>query len=240
MRGRGGQVAGQPRVNRAEPRELARAIGQAGQGGQRDGQRDLAGEPGGGRAGRGGSAGLAPAGGCEGGSLCPAAGRGRRGRGARPCRRPARPASAPCAQAVIRWSAASTSSGGSSRPISAALPESSAHRSTRANPPRSPALPRLLGGGLDDRAGDRGPQRPRGQAGGPVQDLLLGGAGLIGVQERGGAGDDLRLIPGDRPSSSAAAVPGRWVSRVWARPIRLSARSRDSPSAQATSSAVNS
>src|SRR5207248_5663776 len=36
------------------------------------------------------------------------------------------------AQAVIRWSAASTSSGGSSRPISAALPESSAHRSTRA------------------------------------------------------------------------------------------------------------
>ena len=35
------------------------------------------------------------------------------------------------AQAVIRWSAASTSSGGSSQPISAALPESSAHRSTR-------------------------------------------------------------------------------------------------------------
>ena len=37
------------------------------------------------------------------------------------------------AQAVIRWSAASTSSGGSSQPISAALPESSAHRSTRAS-----------------------------------------------------------------------------------------------------------
>src|SRR2546428_12029019 len=36
------------------------------------------------------------------------------------------------AQAVIRWSAARTSSGGSSRPIRAALPESSAHRSTRA------------------------------------------------------------------------------------------------------------
>jgi len=37
------------------------------------------------------------------------------------------------AQAVIRWSAASTSAGGSSQPISAALPESWIHRSTRAS-----------------------------------------------------------------------------------------------------------
>ena len=37
------------------------------------------------------------------------------------------------AKAVICWSAASTSSGGSSQPISAALPESWIHRSTRAS-----------------------------------------------------------------------------------------------------------
>ena len=37
------------------------------------------------------------------------------------------------AQAVIRWSAVSTSAAGSSRPIRAAFPESSAHRCTRAS-----------------------------------------------------------------------------------------------------------
>ena len=42
------------------------------------------------------------------------------------------------------------------------------------------------------------------------------------------------------PSSSAAAVPGRRAGRVCAIPIRLSARARDSPSAHATWSAVNS
>ena len=42
------------------------------------------------------------------------------------------------------------------------------------------------------------------------------------------------------PSSSAAAVPGRRAGRVWAIPIKLSARARDSPSAHATWSAVNS
>ena len=42
------------------------------------------------------------------------------------------------------------------------------------------------------------------------------------------------------PSSSAAFVPGRRRGRVWAMPIRLSARARDSPSAYATWSPVNS
>ena len=77
---------------------------------------------------------------------------------------------------------------GSSQPISAALPESSAHRSTRASlaavSRRSLAF---SGAAFDHRAGDRGAQPARGQPGGPVQDLLLGGAGLVGVQERGGA-----------------------------------------------------
>ena len=43
--GGGGEVAGQPRVDRAQPGELAGTVGQAGQGGQRRGQRDPAGEP---------------------------------------------------------------------------------------------------------------------------------------------------------------------------------------------------
>ena len=42
------------------------------------------------------------------------------------------------------------------------------------------------------------------------------------------------------PSSSAEAVPGRRAGRVCAIPIRLSARARDSPSAYAIWSAVNS
>ena len=42
------------------------------------------------------------------------------------------------------------------------------------------------------------------------------------------------------PSSSAAAVPGSRVCRVWARSIRCPARPRDSASAYATWSAVNS
>ena len=46
LRGGGGQVAGQPGVDRAEPREFAGPAGEAGQGGQRGGQGDPAGEPG--------------------------------------------------------------------------------------------------------------------------------------------------------------------------------------------------
>ena len=42
------------------------------------------------------------------------------------------------------------------------------------------------------------------------------------------------------PSRSAASVPGRWVSRCPAVPVSSSARNRDSPSAFATWSAVNS
>ncbi len=120
-----------------------------------------------------------------------------------------------CAQAVIRWSAASTSSGGSSRPISAALPESSAHRSTRASLTAALApLPRLLRGDLHHRAGDRGAQPARGQPGGPVQHLLLGGAGLGVVEQGGGAGDDLGLVPGDGPVAQRRGGAGQLHRQV--------------------------
>ena len=92
-RGGGGQVAGQPRVDRAEAAELAGPVRQAGQGGQRDGQRDPPGEPGRGRPRWPRPPGEAPSGGD--GSLCPGAGPGRRGRGAGPCRPPAPPCAAP-------------------------------------------------------------------------------------------------------------------------------------------------
>ena len=46
---------------------------------------------------------------------------------------PSRPALPNCrAHQVIRWSAASTSAGGSSRPVRPAFPDGSAHRATRA------------------------------------------------------------------------------------------------------------
>ena len=46
---------------------------------------------------------------------------------------PSRPALRSCrAHQVIRWSAASTSAGGNSRPVKPAFPDGSAHRATRA------------------------------------------------------------------------------------------------------------
>ena len=64
---------------------------------------------------------------------------------------------------------------------------------------RLPPLPRLVRGDLHHRAGDRGPQPARRQTARPAQHQRLGGAGLGGVQERGGVHDDLGLVPGDRP-----------------------------------------
>ena len=115
-RGRGGEVAGQPRVDRADPAELAGPVRQAGHGGQRHGQGHPPGEPGRRRAARRpgrrrrraraarprparrppgpGPSGPGPVPSppprCPGGdaSPCPAAGPGTRGRGARPCRPP--------------------------------------------------------------------------------------------------------------------------------------------------------
>ena len=61
------------------------------------------------------------------------------------------------------------------------------------------ALLGLLGVDLHDRAADRGAQRGRGQGPGAVQHLGFGGAGLLGIQERGGAGDDTGLVLGHDP-----------------------------------------
>ena len=67
-----------------------------------------------------------------------------------------------------------------------------------------PALLRLLRGGLDDRAGDRGAQPAGGQPGRPVQHLSLGRSRLVLIEQRGGGGDD----PGLAQAQDALAQRG--------------------------------
>ena len=108
------------------------------------------------------------------------------------------------AQAVIRSSAASTSSGGSSRPISAALPESSAHRSTRANFAAVSRRSFAFSGATSITARAIAARSPPGVSR-PARSRTsgLGGAGLGVIEQGGGAGDDLGLVPGDRPVVAA-------------------------------------
>ena len=146
------------------------------------------------------------------------------------------------AQAVIRWSAASTSAGGSSRPISAAFPESSAHRCTRAS--RSAACSRrfrAFSGATSITARTIAARSPPGVSR-PARPSTIASA------RRASAGSstataramistlDARSVP----SRNAARVPGSFTSRSRARPSRSSAVPRDSPSSAATSVTVNS
>ena len=89
---------------------------------------------------------------------------------------------------------------------------------------RLPALPRLLGGDFHDGAGDGGAQPARSQPARPVQDCGLGGAGLSLIQQRGGMGDQLGLVPGDDPVTQrrgGAGQPDRQVpGQVEQRPGR--------------------
>src|SRR5690348_1556444 len=101
-------------------------------------------------------------------------------------------------------------------------------------------LPRLVRSNFHDGAGDGGAQAAGGQPPGPVQHLVLG-RGASSGSIRAVAFAMIRALPRlTVPSASAAAVPGRWVARWPAMPISSSARNRDSPSAFAISSAVNS
>ena len=187
--GGGGEVAGQPRVDRAQAGQLAGPAGEAGQGGQRDGQGDPAGEP------RGDRAGLAgPGAGWAGAS---GAGVGAQeqvqvGPGAdlvRPAVQPgraqlARPPGDPVTdrQHLVRRQLPARQRG-----VPGILgPPLHPREPRRGLPP----LPRLVRGGLHHRAGDRGAQAARGQPPGPVQHPGLGGAGLVRVHQGGGVRDD--------------------------------------------------
>src|SRR6185437_3810639 len=72
-----------------------------------------------------------------------------------------------------------------------------------------PAFLRFLGGDFHHRCSDRGAQTAWGQASSPVQDLVLGGASLGVIEQGGGAGDDLGLLPGDRPAGQPGPGAGQ-------------------------------
>ena len=139
------------------------------------------------------------------------------------------------AQAVIRWSAASTSSGGSSQPISAALPESSAHRSTRASLAAASRRSFAFSGATSITAWAIAARSPPGVSRAARSRTLPSAARAPASSSRAVArAMSSALYRETVPSSSAAFVPGSRVCRVWARSIRAPARPRDSPSAYAT------
>ena len=221
VRGGGGQVAGQPRVDRAQAGQLAGPVRQAGQGDQRDGQGDPAGEPGGNRAARG----LWPSG----------RPRRRAGAGVLAQQQVQVGAGAELVHAALQPGLLQFVRPGGDllvRGQHLVRGELAAHQRGVAGvlgPPLHPgeprrglpALPRLVRGDFDHRAGDRGAQPGRGQPGGPVQHLGLGGAGLVLIEQRGGRGDDLGLVPASVPSSSAACGAGQPGVQVGPGPIRL-------------------
>jgi len=145
------------------------------------------------------------------------------------------------AQAVTRWSAASTCAGGSSRPASAAFPESSAHRSTRASRAacsrRFFALPgatSMTARAIADRSppGVSDPARPSTSASAarasPGSSTAVAAAMISAFSAV------------TIPARNAARVPGSLTSRSQASPSRSSAAPRESPSAGASSALLNS
>ena len=155
---------------------------------------------------------------------------------------PASPAFFSCrAHQEIRWSAARTSAGGSSRPASAAFPLSSAHRCTRASLAASSRRRRAFSGATSITAraiADRSPpgvSRPA-----RPSTLLLRRPRLPRIEHRGGPGDDLRLGCRSVPARNAALVPGSLTSRSRARSSIASAAPRPSASSWAISSPANS
>ena len=119
----------------------------------------------------------------------------------------------------IRWSAASTSSGGSSRPISAALPESSAHRSTRANRAAVSRRSRAFSGATSITARAIAARSPPGVSRAARSRTLASAAAASSGSSSAVAAAISRALPRlIVPSSSAARVPGSRVSRCSAVP----------------------
>ena len=216
--------------------KLAGPVGQAGQGGERGGQGDPAGEPRGRRAGLRWR--LAP----PGRESWPRS-RSSKARARSSSVPPSSPAAfSSWARAVIRSSAASTSVRGQFPARQRGVAGVLGPPFHPGEPRRGlPAFPRLVRGGLHNGAGDRGAQPAGGQPPGPVQNPGLGGGGPRPSSSRPVAAAISRALPRlTMPSRSAARVPGRQVSRCPAVPVSSSARNRDSPSAFAIWSAVNS
>ena len=145
------------------------------------------------------------------------------------------------AHAVIRWSAARTSAGGSSRPISAAFPESSAHRCTRASRAACSRRLRALAGATSITARAIAARSPPGVSP-PARPSTSSSAARASAGSSTAAARamistfDARSVP----SRNAALVPGSLTSRSCARSSSPSAAPRDSPSTAASSVTVNS
>ena len=156
-------------------------------------------------------------------------------------RHPGRPFLSSRAHAVIRWSAASTSAGGSSRPISAALPESSAHRCTRASRAACSRRLRALSGATSITAraiaarSPPGVSRPARPSTSASAARASAGSSTVAARAMISTLDSRRV-----PSRNAARVPGSLTSRSLARSSSPSAVPRDSASTEASSVTVNS
>ena len=230
-RGRGDQVAGQPRVDRAEPAQLAGPVREPGRGAQRHGQRDPPDEPAPGAAGRprarrpvrpaGRAIAVLPGGVRGPGGAGPgvlAEDQVEEGAGAQLVHPAVQPGllelARPPADPLVRGQ----------HLIGRQLPPHQRRVARVLGPPLHPReprrglppLPRLLRGDLDHRPGDGRAQPARGQPPGPVQHLGLGRPGFCGLQDRGGPDDDLGLDPADDPVPQRvqrAAQPGGQVPR---------------------------
>ena len=126
-------------------------------------------------------------------------------------------------------SAASTSSGGSSRPISAAFPESSAHRCTRAS--RAAASRRFCAflGATSMTARRMAARSPPGVSR-PARSSTFFSAARASAASSSAVADTMTsaLYREITPSRSAVFVPGSRVSSARAKPSRPFARPRDS------------
>ena len=233
-RGGGHEVAGQPRVDRAQPGQLARPVGQAGRGAERDGQGDPAGEPAPSAAGRTRTrrlprrAAILPGG---------VRGPGRAGPGVRAEDQVEEGAGAQLVHAAVQPGLLQLA-GPPADPLIGGQHlirgEFAAHQRGVAGVlgpplhPREPGrrltpLPGLAWRGLHHRPGHRGPQAAGGQPPGPVQDLGLHGLSFLAVEVMGEPDDQLGLAPGDDPAGQRVqrpAQPGGQVPRHRQQPVR--------------------
>ena len=145
------------------------------------------------------------------------------------------------ARAVICSSAARASAGGSSQPIRAALPVSCSHRSTRVFFAAVSRRSFAFSGAAEMTARAIAARSPAGVSRAARSSTSASAAWASSSSSSAVAPAMISALYREIvPSSSAAAVPGSRAPKACAIPIRLSARARDSPSAYATWSPVNS
>ena len=155
---------------------------------------------------------------------------------------PSSPAFFSCrAHQEIRWSAARTSSGGSSRPASAAFPLSSAHRCTRASFAAASRRFRAFSGATCITARAIADRSPPGVSR-PARPSTFSSAARASSGSSSAVAHAMICTLACRsvPARNAALVPGSLTSRSRARSSIASAAPRPSASSWAISSPANS